>query len=52
VSTHLAGAITSIFGPKAMSADWFQVITLPTAAFAVYWLFLLWLYRQKIFLRI
>ena len=52
VKTHLAGAIENTFGPKALDPQWYGAVTLPTATFLVFWLFLLWLYRQRIFLRI
>lgn len=52
VRVHFSGFIEQVFGPKALDPQWYGPITLPTATFAVYWLFLLWLYRQKIFLRI
>jgi predicted acyltransferase len=52
VMVHLAGMINSVFGPKALDPQWYGVITLPTTVFAIYWLFLLWLYRQRIFLKL
>lgn len=52
VRVHFSGFIEHVFGPKALDPQWYGPLTLPTATFAVYWLFLLWLYRQKIFLRI
>lgn len=52
VKVHLSGVLTHVFGPKALDPQWFGPITLPTTVFLLYWLFLLWLYRQKIFLRI
>jgi len=52
VRVHFSGFIEHVFGPKALDPLWYGPLTLPTATFAVYWLFLLWLYRQKIFLRI
>lgn len=52
VRVHFSGFIEQVFGPKALDPQWYGPLTLPTATFVVYWLFLLWLYRQKIFLRI
>lgn len=52
VKVHLAGIIENVFGPKALDPQWYGPITLPTVVFMLYWLFLLWLYRQRIFLRI
>ncbi len=52
VKVHLSGFLENVFGPKALDPLWYGTITLPTTVFLLYWLFLLWLYRQKIFLRI
>ena len=52
VKVHLSGFLEYVFGPKALDPLWYGTITLPTTVFLLYWLFLLWLYRQKIFLRI
>ncbi|MFM7165932.1 MAG: acyltransferase family protein [Planctomycetaceae bacterium] len=52
VRVHFTGVLENVFGPRALDPLWYGPITLPAATFAVYWLFLLWLYRQKIFLRI
>lgn len=52
VRTHLGGMIESIFGPRALDPLWFAPVTEATATFVVFWLFLFWLYRQRIFLRI
>lgn len=52
VKVHLSGFLEHVFGPKALDPLWYGTITLPTTVFLLYWLFLLWLYRQKIFLRI
>lgn len=52
VKVHLSGVITNVFGTKALDPQWYGPITLPTTVFLLYWLFLLWLYRQKIFLKL
>jgi len=52
VRVHLAGIIENVFGPKALDPLWYGTITLPATVFALYWLFLLWLYRQRIFLKL
>ena len=52
VKTHMSGVIENTFGPKALDPQWYGAVTVPTATFVVFWLFLLWLYRQRIFLRI
>ncbi len=52
VKVHLAGVIDSVFGPKALDPQWYGPITLPSTVFLLYWLFLLWLYRQRIFLKL
>ncbi len=52
VVVHLSGLITSVFGPEAMAQEWYRSVTVPTAGFVVVWLFLLWLYRQRVFLRV
>ena len=52
VRVHFTGMIENVLGPKALDPQWYAPVTLSTATFLVYWLFLLWLYRQKIFLRI
>ena len=52
ISTHFAGLIESVFGPKALDPNWYAPITLATGTFVVFWLFLYWLHRQKIYLRL
>lgn len=52
VRTHLGGMIESVFGSKALDPQWFGPVTESTATFLVFWLFLFWLYRQRIFLRV
>lgn len=52
VRVHFTGFLEDVLGLKVLDPQWYGPITLPAATFAVYWLFLLWLYRQKIFLRI
>jgi predicted acyltransferase len=52
VKVHLAGMIENVFGPKALDPLWYGPITLPSTVFLLYWLFLLWLYRQPIFLKL
>lgn len=52
VSVHLAGFIETVFGPRALDPEWYAPLVLPSTTFLLFWLFLLWLYRQKIFLRI
>ncbi len=52
VAVHLSGFIETVFGPKALDPEWYAPIVLPSTSFLLFWLFLLWLYRQKIFLRI
>jgi predicted acyltransferase len=52
VQVHLAGIIEQVFGPKALDPQWYGPVTMSTTVFLLYWLFLLWLYRQRIFLRI
>jgi heparan-alpha-glucosaminide N-acetyltransferase len=52
VKVHLAGMIENVFGPKALDPLWYGPITLPSTVFLLYWLFLLWLYRQRIFLKL
>lgn len=52
VAVHLSGFIEAVFGPKALDPEWYAPIVLPSTSFLLFWLFLLWLYRQKIFLRI
>jgi heparan-alpha-glucosaminide N-acetyltransferase len=52
VKVHLAGMIENVFGPKALDPQWYGPITLPSTVFLLYWLFLLWLYRQRIFLKL
>ena len=52
VKVHLAGMIENVFGPKALDPLWYGPITLPSTVFLLYWMFLLWLYRQRIFLKL
>lgn len=52
IPRHLGGLIDGIFGPKALDPQWYQPITLSVTTFLLYWLLLLWLYRQKYFLKI
>lgn len=52
VKVHLAGMIEHVFGPRALDPQWYGPITLPSTVFLLYWLFLLWLYRQRVFLRL
>ena len=52
VKVHFSGMIENVFGPKALDPLWYGPITFPTAVFVLYWLFLLWLYRQRIFLKL
>ena len=52
VKVHLTGMIENVFGPKALDPLWYGPITLPSTVFLLYWLFLLWLYRQRIFLKL
>ncbi len=52
VKVHFSGMIENVFGPKALDPMWYGPITLPTTVIVLFWLFLLWLYRQKIFLRL
>ena len=52
ISVHFAGLIEATFGPRALDPDWYAPITLATGTFVVFWLFLYWLHRQKIYLRL
>ena len=52
IQVHFAGLIETVFGPKALDPGWYAPITLATGTFAVFWLFLYWLHRQKIHLRL
>lgn len=52
VHTHFSGLIESVFGPRALDPQWYGPVTDSTATFLVFWLFLFWLYRQRIFLRV
>lgn len=52
VRTHFSGFLESTLGPKALDPQWYGPLTDNTATFLVFWLFLFWLYRQRIFLRI
>ncbi len=52
VRVHFSGMIGHVFGPKALDPQWYESITLSSGAFVLFWLLLLWLYRQRIFLRI
>ena len=52
IQVHFAGLIETVFGPKALDPNWYAPITLATGTFVVFWLFLYWLHRQKIYLRL
>jgi predicted acyltransferase len=52
IRVHLSGFIVQVFGPKALDEQWYGTLVMPTTVFALYWLLLLWLYRQKLFIRI
>ncbi len=52
VRTHLTGFLESIGGPKLLDPLWYGPLTENTATFLIFWLFLFWLYRQRIFLKI
>ncbi len=52
IKVHLAGLIENTFGPKALDPEWYAPITLATGTFVVFWLFLYWLHRQRIYLRL
>ncbi|MFN9717662.1 MAG: acyltransferase family protein [Planctomycetota bacterium] len=52
IPRHLGGLIEVAFGPNALDPQWYQPITLSITTFLLYWVLLLWLYRQKYFLRI
>ena len=52
IKIHLAELIENIFGPKALDPEWYAPITLATGTFVIFWLFLYWLHRQRIYLRL
>ena len=52
INVHFAGLIEATFGARALDPDWYAPITLATGTFVVFWLFLYWLHRQKIYLRL
>lgn len=52
ISVHFAGLIEATLGPRALDPNWYAPITLATGTFVVFWLFLYWLHRQKIYLRL
>jgi predicted acyltransferase len=52
IGVHFAGLIEATFGPRALDPEWYAPITLATGTFVVFWLFLYWLHRQKIYLRL
>lgn len=52
VRIHLAGLLEAIFGSDALNPDSWGRLIQPSVVFLIYWLFALWLYRQKIFLRV
>ena len=52
INVHFRGLIEALFGPHALDPNWYAPITLATGTFLVFWLFLYWLHRQKIYLRL
>ncbi|MCA9035817.1 MAG: hypothetical protein KDA91_11845, partial [Planctomycetaceae bacterium] len=49
---HFTGLIEAVFGSTALDPEWYAPIVESTGVFLLFWLFLFWLYRQRIFLRI
>lgn len=52
VHTHLGGLLTTLIGEDALADDMYGRLIDPTIAFLVFWLILLWMYRQRYFVRI
>ncbi len=52
VGIHFTGALQRLLGPEALANDMFGYVIAPTSAFIVFWLIVLWMYRQKYFVRI
>jgi predicted acyltransferase len=52
VHVHLAGFLNDVFGPLILADEGFGRLTEPIAAFVIFWLIGLWLYRSRHFLRI
>ncbi len=52
LTVHFAGLIEAVFGPRALDPNWYAPITLATGTYVIFWLFLYWLHRQKIYLRL
>jgi ABC-type uncharacterized transport system permease subunit len=52
LTVHFAGLIEAVFGTRALDPNWYAPITLATGTYVIFWLFLYWLHRQKIYLRL
>ena len=52
VQIHFGDALQRAFGPAVFADDMYGRVIAPTAAFVVFWLIALWMYRQKVFVRV
>ena len=52
VRTHFAETIETVANVPLFDHQWYGHIAYPTAAFLVFWLIALWLYRNRYFIRI
>lgn len=52
IRTNLGGLLDGIAGPQLLDPDGYGRLAEPTLAFLAFWLFALWMYRQKMFVRV
>jgi heparan-alpha-glucosaminide N-acetyltransferase len=52
VKIHFLGLMEQPYGPQVLADNMFGHLIWPTAALLVFWLIVLWMYRQKFFVRV
>ena len=52
IHIHFQGLLESTLGSEALADNMFGRVIDPTAAFVVFWLIALWMYRQRFFVRV
>jgi predicted acyltransferase len=52
IHIHFGGLLESTLGVATLADDMYGRLFNPTAAFVVFWLIALWMYRQKLFVRV
>lgn len=52
VRVHFGAMLQTLIGPDAVNREGMGAMVLPTAAFVIFWLIALWLYRNRYFVRV